>query len=151
MRVQRIKVKNLTKYAHAEFIEYNIILNHNIDLIMQAQKLLKRIEERDLYSCTANIRIPEIKALVTADCPECKKHICLDGDIEVRRNLEIVKNLRGDENEKENFLKDVWQKFKGESQSLEDSELSLVKENLWLEVRLTLDTAWHMHSMHPGL
>jgi hypothetical protein len=97
---------------------------------MQAQKLLKRVEERELYSCTANIRIPEIK--VDMDCSECRKRICLDQ--EVRLNLKVIEKLRiREKEEKEKFLKDVWKKFRGEEQS--ELELSHVKEKLWLEVR----------------
>lgn len=101
---------------------------------MQAQQLLKRVEERDLYSCTANIRIPEIKLESESDMDYPKsKRICLDGDVHF--NLKIIEKLR-DQNEKERFLKDVWTKFRGENQS--ELELSDVEDKLWLEVRIII-------------
>ena len=99
---------------------------------MQAQKLLKRVEERDLYSCTANIRVPEITVESGMDCPKCKR-VCLDQ--EIRLNLEIIKKL-SKRNEKERFLKDVWKKFREENQTESEPELELSDE-LWLEVRIT--------------
>ena len=78
--------------------------------------MLKPVEERYLYSCTANIRVPEITV-----------------DMEVRLNLKVIEKL-SKQNEKERFLKDVWSEFSGENQP----ELSHVKEKLWLEVRITI-------------
>ena len=131
MHVQRSNATNLIRYAHHDYYEHEYYRQ-----IMQAQKLLKRVEERVLYSCTANIRVPEIELASESesdmDGPESKR-IRLDSDVYL--NLEIIEKLR-DEDEKEKFLQDVWSKFSGENH--DQSELSHAKEKLWLEVRITI-------------
>lgn len=82
---------------------------------IQAQNLLKRVEERDLYSCVTNIRIPVLEDPKSASAPDSASDKESEGSDqsasaptgdesdETGSSLEVVVKIDDDKNSKKKF------------------------------------------------
>ena len=102
---------------------------------MQAKKLLTRIEERDLYKCSAKKKIAKF-------CPQtdfmdrshqaynciCKCCACmLENDVNVR----AAKKMQKEQCEQKHFEESIFKNLSLEEQSRIES-----KSNIWVEVQI---------------
>lgn len=80
--------------------------------------MLRRVKERDLYSCCTTTRIPKLEQ----NCSKCE-------DKETKDNFRVAKGLFLSDEKRSEFAKNVCDNFKA---SVEASKLS--DEELWVEV-----------------
>ena len=83
--------------------------------------MLQRVRERDLYSCSAAIRIPQLEQFHQT-CNKCKDKV-------IESNLKVVKTLHKSDSDKNEFANNVCEHFKA---SVKTSKLE--PEDIWVEV-----------------
>lgn len=92
-------------YTVFAFVVISCIMVPACMVCMQARDLLQRVRKRDLYSCSAVIRIPQLEQCHQA-CEGCK-------DTVTQQNLKVAKRLYKFDRDKDEFAKNVCDNFKG--------------------------------------